>query len=135
MVEKIEIRKDLNEIVKKIGFGTVKSNYGTRHPLRVILEDGTSQGKILEFRDSDGVYDAVQSYQSLGVTDFIKSKELVEETSFDEDGTVTGKYICVKYELVDGNIFRFFPSRTQNIIIENLYKLYKKNLKTPVKQG
>lgn len=135
MEEKIEIRKDLNEIVKKIGFGTVKSNYSTRHPLRVILEDGTSQGKILEFRDSDGVYDAVQSYQSLGVTDFIKSKELVEETSVDEDGTVTGKYICVKYELVDGNIFRFFPSRTQNIIIENLYKLYKKNHKAPVKQG
>ena len=134
-MEKIEVRKDLNEIVKNVCFAEVKSSYGTRHPLRIRLEDGTAQGKTLEFRDKDGVYDAIQSYVTLGEKDFIKSKQLVEEIKVDEEGNETGKYVCIKYELADGNVFRFFPERPQLIVIDNLYKLYKKNQKTPAKQG
>ena len=134
-MEEIKVRKDLNEIVKSIVFGTVKTSFGVRHPLKLRLYDGTETGKVIELRDKDGVYDALQSYVTIGEKDFIKSKELVEEVSLDEEGNVVSKYICVKYELVDGTIFRFFPERTQTIIIENMYKLYKKNSKTPTKQG
>lgn len=134
-MEEIKVRKDVNEIVKKIGFATVKSSYGVRHPLRVILEDGSDKGHTIELRDSDGVYDAIQSYVKLGQSDFIKSKMLVEELSTDDDGSLTGTYLCIKYEFTDGNIFRFFFSRAQLIVIENLYKLYKQNHKAPAKQG
>lgn len=134
-MEEIKIRKDLNEIVERIGFATIKSSYGTRHPLRVVLKDGSVTGKVLDIRDKDGVYDAIQSYQLLGEKDFVKRKELVEELSIDEEGNASGSYICVKYELADGNIFRFFFERPQQIIIENLYKLYKRTLKSPAKQG
>ena len=134
-MEKIEVRNDLNEIVKSINFVEVKSSYGTRHPLRIRLDDGTAQGKSLEIRDKDGVYDAIQSYVTLGEKDFIKSKQLIEETKVDEEGNESSKYVCIKYELNDGNVFRFFPERPQLIVIDNLYKLYKKNHKTPTKQG
>lgn len=134
-MDKIEVRKDLNEIVKSIGFAEVKTSYGTRHPLRIRLKDGTNQGKAFELRDKDGVYDAIQSYVTLGEKDFIKSKQLVEEIKVDDEGSETGTYVCIKYELTDGNIFRFFFERPQLIVIDNLYKLYKKNQKTPAKQG
>lgn len=135
MENNLEVRKDLNEMVKGLNFGIVKSSYGTRYPLRLKLDDGTPSGKVLEFRDSDDVHGALQSYVTLGEKDFIKSKALVEELSIDEEGNVSGKYICIKYELTDGNIFRFFPSRSQLIIIENLYKFWKNNHKSSAKQG
>lgn len=135
MEEKIVLREDLNEIVKKIGFAEIRSSYGTRHPLRVIIENGTPTGKTLEIRDKDGVYDAIESYRILGEKDYIKSKELVEEISTDAEGNETKPYVCIKYELNDGNIFRFFLERSQQIIVDNMYKLYKKNQKSPVKQG
>lgn len=134
-MDKIEVRKDLNEIVKSIGFAEVKTSYGIRHPLRIRLKDGTNQGKAFELRDKDGVYDAIQSYVTLGEKDFIKSKQLVEEIKVDDEGNETGIYVCIKYELTDGNVFRFFFERPQLIVIDNLYKLYKKNQKTPAKQG
>ena len=103
--------------------------------MRIRLKDGTNQGKAFELRDKDGVYDAIQSYVTLGEKDFIKSKQLVEEIKVDDEGNETGTYVCIKYELTDGNVFRFFFERPQLIVIDNLYKLYKKNQKTPAKQG
>lgn len=137
-MENIKVRKDLNEIVESIRFVSNKSRFGVRHSLKVVLKDGTPTGKAIELRakDTEMIYDAIQSYVTLGVKDFIKSKELVEElpTDAEIDGEVK-PYICVKYVLTDDIVFRFFLERPQQIMVDNLYKLYKTNQKTTVKQG
>lgn len=130
-MEEIKVRKDLNEIVKSIGFVTIKNTrYGDRHVCNVKLFND----KVIEYRDTENLYDLFQSYTELYGADFIKSKELVEELKTDENGQVVGKYICVKYIIADDegeHVYRMFASNfNSNTIIDNYYKLYKKNKKT-----
>ena len=120
---KIEVREDLNNIVKLIKFETIKNKYGTCHPLMVTLFNDVK----VEFSDKDDIYSLFKSYSDSGEKDFIKSKKLVEEIREDEEGQVLGTYFCVKYELRDGSVYRLFTKNfTSNKAIENYYNLYKK---------
>lgn len=128
-MKEIVIREDLNCIVKSIGFKKIKNNFGERTICNVTFFND----KVIEFKDSEHVYELFQSFRESGETDFIKSKELVEEYRKNDDGEVTGKYICVKFILnnEDNTIIRLFTSKyNDNLIIENYYNAYKKQHKT-----
>ncbi len=127
--EKIVVREDLNEMVKNIGFKTIKNTkFGDRHVCIVTLFNGEE----IEFKDSDGLYEICNSFIKCGleVKDYIKSKVLVEELKKDENDEVVGKYVCVKYTLKTDDGYRdyrlFVAKFSSLIIIDNYYKLYKK---------
>ena len=123
-MEKLKIRENLNEIVKEIKFKSIKTNYGVRNVCNVILFNDV----VIEFRDTDGVYELFCSYKDLGETDFIKSKQLVEEPRKNDEGEIESTYICVKYTLKDGSVYRLFATKfNANKMIDNYYKLYFKN--------
>lgn len=134
MEKKIVVREDLNCIVAENGikFKTIRNKFGERHVCEVTLFNG----ETIEFKDSEGLFELFQSYVKCGETDFIKSKELVEELKTDDEGASVGTYICVKYVLKNEKVYRLFTTKfTSNDIIENYYGLYKKNNKveTPKK--
>lgn len=121
-MDKLKIREDLNKIVSKIAFKTIRTNYGTRHLCIVTLFNDVS----IEFKDSDGLFELFQSYIDVGETDFIKSKELVEEYKKNDEGEVEGTYICVKYTLKDDSVYRLFATKfNSNKMIDNYYRLFK----------
>ena len=122
----LEIRKDLNEMVKSAGFKQVKNRYGVRYPYIVTLFNGVE----IEFKDDANIRKMFQSYADMGETDFIKSKALVDELKQDEEGQVEKRYTCIKYELKDGRIVRLFPVQlNDNVTIDNYYYLFQKNKK------
>lgn len=122
----LEIRKDLNEMVEKMGFRTAKNRYGVRYPYIVTLFNGVE----IEFKDDANIRKLFQSYADMGEADFIKSKALVDELKQDEEGQVEKRYACVKYELKDGKIIRLFPSiANDSIVIDNYYNLFQKQKK------
>ncbi len=137
MEENVNVRKDLNEIVTVIGMKSPENDRFGRSVCVVKLING----QVLQFRDKDGFYDLLKSYELAGKkrADFIKSKELVEELKkSDEDNDdmqEVGKntYICVKYTLIkDGTekVYRLFPSRRVDYdIIDNCYDFYKQHKK------
>lgn len=119
-----KIRKDLNEIVKKIKLLPIKTNFGTRNVCNVVLFNDVT----VEFKDTDNLVQLFQSYVDKGETDFIKSKELVDEYKKDEEGVIVGTYICVRYTLNDGAVYRLFARHfSSNKLIDNYYDLYKKS--------
>lgn len=121
--EEVKIREDLNSIVDEIRFRTIKSKYGDRH---VCILKIKNKGPEIEFKDSDGLFELFQSYVATGDEDFLKSKTLVEEEKKDEEGNVTGTYICIKYELKDGSVYRLFTTKfLSNKIIINYYNKFK----------
>lgn len=127
VAKELKIREDLNEMVKDIKFKHIETKYGVRNVVNVILFNG----EIIEFKDSEGVYEVFQSYIKCGEKDFIKSKKLVEEFKKDEEGNVDGTYICVLYELTDETKYRLFVSKFTSVkILNNYYNLFKKNQKT-----
>ena len=118
---KVEVSLDLKEIVKLARFEEVKSKYGVRHPYIVTFFNDEK----VEFSDPDGFYDLLLSYQKCGIKDYIKSKQLVEEVKTTEDGET--RYICMKYVLSDGSVYRLFTRKfSSNKIIYNYYAFYKK---------
>ena len=123
-----KVREDLNEIVESIKFFHDKTSFGFRSGVNVKLFNG----KVIEFKDSDGLYDLFASYVEKGEKDFIKSVKLVEEIQTDEStGDAVRKYICVRYDLVDGSCYRLFTTKfTSNKMIDNYYDLYKAQKKT-----
>lgn len=122
-MENLKIREDLNDIVKNIGFKHIENKFGERNVCLVKLFND----KVIEFKDSDGTAEVLQSYADLGEKDYIESKKLVEELKTDEEGNNVGNYICVKYSLKDGSVYRLFASKfTSNKVIDNYYTLYKK---------
>lgn len=123
----IKIREDLNDMVKDIKFVKIKTRYGDRVVCNVTLFNN----EIIEFSDKDGVYALFTSYLKCGETNFIKSKELVEEYKKNDEGEIVGSYICVKYTLKDDSVYRFFVSRFTSLkILDNYYNLFKKQVKT-----
>lgn len=123
LVENIVVVKDLTSMVKLAKYEEVKFKYGVRHPYYVTLFND----KKIEFIDSDGFYDLLISYAALGEKNFVKSKSLVEEVKVTEDGTQGKSYICVKYELADGSIFRLFPRNfLSRQVILNYFNLFEK---------
>ncbi len=130
-MENFKIREDLNSIVSDIKFKSNKTNYGIRNVCNVILFND----KVIEFRDTDNLYELFQSYVDIGETDFIKSKELVEEYKKNAEGEIEGTYICVKYTLKDGSVYRLFATKfNSNKMIDNYYKFYKQQKKSENKK-
>lgn len=118
---KIEVSLDLKEIVKLARFEEIKSKYGVRHPYFVTFFNDEK----VEFADPDGLYDLLMSYQKCGIKGYIKSKQLVEEVKTTEEGET--RYICMKYTLTDGSVYRLFTRKfSSNKIIYNYYAFYKK---------
>lgn len=127
VAKEFKIREDLNEMVKDIKFRHIETKYGSRNVVNVTLFNN----EVIEFKDSEGVYEVCQSYVKCGEKDFIKSKKLVEEFKKDEEGVVNGTYICVLYELTDGTKYRLFVSKFTSLkILDNYYNLFKKSQKT-----
>ena len=143
MEEKVVVRKDLNEIVNLIGMKSPENDKFGRSACIVKLVNG----QVLQFRDKDGFYDLLKSFELAGKKreDFIKSKELVEELKKNneenlDDMAEEGKntYICVKYTLIKDGVekaYRLFPSRRVDYdIIDNCYDFYKKQKKETKKE-
>ena len=126
VAEKLEIREDLGAMVKDIRFKHIETKFGARNVANVILFND----EVIEFRDTEGIYDVFQSFVKCGVKDFIKSKALVEEYRKDDEGNVIGTYVCVLYELTDGTKYRLFVSKFTSLkILDNYYKLWKSKQK------
>lgn len=124
--EELKIREDLNSIVRDIKFKKIENKFGTRYVCNVTLFNN----EVIEFKDSDGVFDLFNSYHKCGETNFIKSKKLVDEISEAKDDKEARVYTCVLFELNDGSKYRLFPTKfVSNKIIDNYYNLYKKNKK------
>lgn len=119
----IKVRKDLNDIVKSIKFVDVKFRNIVRHKCNVTLFNDV----VIEFNDTEKLFELFKSYVDMGETDFVQSKELVEECKKDNEGEIVSTYICVRYTLKDGGVYRLFTSSfNDNKRIENYYNLYKK---------
>lgn len=123
-----KVREDLHNIVKDIKFLHQKTSFGYRNVCNVTFFND----KVVEFKDSDGIYELFASYVEKGEKDFIKSCKLVEEIQTEEStGNAVRKYICVRYDLADGGIYRLFATKfVSNKIIDNYYDLYKSQTKT-----
>jgi len=124
----VEVREDLNDMVRSINFRTIPSRFGDRHVVDVTLFNG----KVVEFKDDKKLFEICMSFKDIGQTEFIKSKKLVEEMNVNEDGEVLGTYICVRYELCDGTKVVLFAtdSLSTRKILDNYYKLYKETKTT-----
>ena len=124
----VEVREDLNDMVRSINFRTISSRFGDRHVVDVTLFNG----KVVEFKDDKKLFEICMSFKDIGQTEFIKSKKLVEEMNVNEDGEVLGTYICVRYELCDGTKVVLFAtdSFSTRKILDNYYKLYKETKTT-----
>jgi len=124
----VEVREDLNDMVRSINFRTISSRFGDRHVVDVTLFNG----KVVEFKDDKKLFEICMSFKDIGETEFIKSKKLVEEMNVNEDGEVLGTYICVRYELCDGTKVVLFAtdSFSTRKILDNYYKLYKETKTT-----
>lgn len=104
----VQIVNILDPVVKLAKFTDVKSKYGVRHPFFVTLK--TNDVKI-EFEDKEGFYDYLMAFKNCGEKDYVKSKHLVEEAKYNEEGEVERTFICMRYELADGSIIRLFPKQ------------------------
>lgn len=129
-MEDLKVRKDINEIVKKIELSIVKTKKFTRPVCVVTLFNDTT----IEFADKDGLGELVKVYIANGIKDFLISKKLVEDFAYEGEGeskTPVNTYVAVRYELKNGQTFNMFPSkRAGGAIIDVYYDVYKqKNLK------
>ena len=126
VAKEFKIREDLNDMVKEIGFRHIETKFGSRNVVIVKLFND----EIIEFKDSDGVYEVCQSYVKCGIKDFIKSRRLVEDFKKDDDENIIGTYVCVLYELADGTKYRFFASKFTSLkVLDNYYMLFKSKQK------
>ena len=140
---KTKIREDLNDMVNDISFKKIKTRYNERNVAVVTLFND----EIVEFKDSEGLYDLFMAYRKTGHgNEFIKNKMLVEEAKAGSmdilDGQVdddSSTYICVLFELEDGHKYRLFPSNkyTGRRMIDLYYNDFKEKQKqnTTAKQA
>ncbi len=133
MIEMVKLRNDINEMVKSIEFKRIKTRYNFRDVAVVTFFND----EIIEFKDSEGLYDLFMAYRKVGQTNFIKSKKLIEEYKsgsvdiIEDQDEQTNTYVCVLFELDNGQKYRLFPARryVDRKIIDLYYDLYKKNKK------
>lgn len=123
MAKEINLRKDLGIIVKDIKFGLLKTRYSERKICSVTMFNND----VVEFADTEGIYDMILTYKKLGL-DCVKSSSLVEEVQKNpSDEEKNPVYVCVLVTLFDGQEFRLFPSRrADKIRIDAYYTAYKK---------
>ena len=59
MENKIKVREDLNDIVKDIKFGLLKTRYNERKVCTLTVFNGDT----IEFSDTEGIYDMILTNQ------------------------------------------------------------------------
>jgi len=102
--------RDLNKIVKSINFRSQKNSKGkVSYKLALELVNGSKT----EIFVNDDEFEAIKT--------LIKSRELVEEESENNEGKL---YSCIKVVLYDDSVFRYFPSRAFDIVINAVYEKY-----------
>lgn len=130
MTEMVNLRNDINEMVKSIEFKRIKTRYNFRDVAVVTFFND----EIVEFKDTAGLYDLFMAYRKVGQTNFIKSKKLIEEYKsgsvdiIEDQDEKSNTYVCVLFELADGKKYRLFPARhyVDRQIIDVYYDSYKK---------
>lgn len=133
MAEIVKLREDINDMVKSIEFKRIKTKYNFRDVAVVTFFNN----EVVEFKDSEGLYDLFLAYRKSGQNNFIKSKKLVEEYKtgavdiIEDQDEQTNTYVCVLFELTDGQKYRLFPARryVDRKIIDLYYNLFKTNKK------
>ena len=134
----VNVRKDLNDMVKNIVLRKIKTRYNERNVCEVTLFNDA----VIEFKDGEGLIDLFTAYKRCGKFEgLIKSRKLVEE---EKTGSVvdevvdadSGTYICVVYELSDGKCFRLFLNRPyiDKLVVDKYYEMWKEQQK-PKKVG
>ena len=122
-----KIREDLGEIVKNITFKLIKGRYSDRKVIAVELKPFGSmkQGNVINFSgtDVDGLFDLDSTARKLG-RKVVKSMALVEELKKDVEEGKNPVYVGILVVLEDGSEFRFFPNRTDKMIIDLFYDEY-----------
>lgn len=116
---------NLEKIVESVKIVKEKNYRGIVHKILVSLKSGISTK--LSIPDDD--IQLIKALKATGNDQPVKSLNLVEDTT--EDGE---KYFCVKMELCDGSILRyFFPNFTFKKSIEILLRAEeeKDKVKTP----
>ena len=109
--------RDLNKIVKSINFRSQKNSKGkVSYKLALELVNGSKT----EIFVNDDEFEAIKTLKELGIEP-IKSRELVEEESENNEGKL---YSCIKVVLYDDSVFRYFPSRAFDIVINAVYEKY-----------
>lgn len=121
-MEEIKIREDLNNIVKGIKFGLVKTRYNERKVCAVTMYNGD----VVEFADTEGLYDMILTHKKLGL-ECVKTTKLVEEIQKNPTDEVKNPtFVCVLVTLFDGTEFRLFPNkRADKLRIDAYYTAYK----------
>ena len=133
MEKVVNVRKDLNDMVKGIG---MKLNKGRYRDVSV-CEVKFFNDKVITFSDDNHLFDLLKEYQEAGLNmnEVIKSKKLVEEIKTSKvdavDSSVedtSSTYFCVLYELSDGSKFRLFAQNgfVSSKIINLYYDQFKK---------
>ena len=121
-MEEIKIREDLNNIVKDIKFGLVKTRYNERKVCALTMYNGD----VVEFADTEGLYDMILTHKKLGL-ECVKTTKLVEEIQKNPTDEVKNPtFVCVLVTLIDGTEFRLFPNkRADKLRIDAYYTAYK----------
>ena len=136
MSDNVVLKKDLNDMVKSLGFVREKKRWGNVLSFQVKLYNDF----VLSISGTEvtNLYDLLNSYYRTGKTDIVKSKKLVEEARTvtvdnllsDDQKEDRKTYYCVLFELSDGRVCRLFFDRWQdNVIIDNYYDAFKKQKK------
>ena len=114
----MEKLRDLNKIVKAIRFRQVRtSRGGYKYTLLLELVNDKS-GEMSVDKDDFSLMTLLKEIYG----EAIVKKDLVEEFSETNDST----YVCVRIELVDGTVRRYFPSSSFNKIIDLTYNIFQK---------
>ncbi len=117
--EKIETLLNYKAIVKDIVLVPTKTKSFTFYQFKVILQAGNANTAI-QLRVDDKFVNMVSTANKLGLK-LVKNKELVREQS----GTKPA-YVCLRVELYDGKMFRFFIDRADEVTIDMLYSAVEK---------
>lgn len=119
--EKIKVLTDYAPIVNSITIREVSGRYASFYNVKLSLKgwDLPIETKI----DTDLV-NYICAAEKLGKKAF-KAKELVREENMDK-----GKqYLCIKFTLINGKVFRYFLSRANESTIDLLFEDYKEKNK------
>ena len=119
--EKIKVLTDYAPIVNSITIREVSGRYASFYNVKLSLKgwDLPIETKI----DTDLV-NYICAAEKLGKKAF-KAKELVREENMDK-----GKqYLCIKFTLTNGKVFRYFLSRANESTIDLLFEDYKEKNK------
>ena len=120
-MEKKEIKEveNYSKVVKDINFISRPGKKRKNYYLHIVLINGSATDIFMDPAE----FEAIKVLQNLK-GQAVKDKKIVRETSVEEETNVTKEYICVRVELMDGTIFRYFLGRAFEIVLKAVYEDY-----------